>query len=109
MFESIAALVERRGWVIIVGWVLFAAVLYASAPDWESVSRDDDVRFFPAGFPSVVGQELLERGFPEDAASSSAVVIAERRPGKLSDRDFAYVDQIVRKFDVLRDGNPKLG
>ena len=109
MFEAIASLATRRGWIIVAGWAALVALLYATAPPWESVTRDDDVRFFPEGFPSVVGQELLERGFPDDSASSQAVVIAERRAGPLIDADFQYVDQIVRTLDRLRDERPDLG
>jgi putative drug exporter of the RND superfamily len=109
MFESIAVLVNRRGWVIIVGWLAFTALLYAKAPDWEAVTRDDDVRFFPPGFASVVGQELLERGFPNDASSSQAVVVAERRQSKLTDADFSYVDQLASRFEQLRVSRPELG
>lgn len=109
MFESIARLVDRRGWLIVVGWLAFTGILYVEAPSWESVARDDDVRFFPPGFPSVRGQELLEKGFPQDAASSQAVVIAERRDGRLRETDLAYVDLMMRKLDELRTSKPNLG
>ena len=78
MFQSIANVVTRRGALILAAWLALAVTLVAGAPSWDRVTRDDDVRFFPAGFPSVVGQELLERGFPQDAASSQVVVVAER-------------------------------
>ena len=54
------------------------------APSWDQVTKDDDVRFFPPDSPSVVGQDLLERGFPTDAASSQVVLICER-PGRPAD------------------------
>ena len=79
MFKLIANVVTRRGWAVFLGWLSFAVILFAVAPSWDRVTRDDDVRFFPPGFPSVVGQDLLERGFPQDAASSQVVVIGERR------------------------------
>ena len=93
MFPLIANLVNRRGWVIVVAWLALAAVLYWFAPPWDRVSRDDDVRFFPAGSPSVVGQDLLERGFPGDAASSTVVLVYERRDGKLTSEDLAFVEK----------------
>jgi putative drug exporter of the RND superfamily len=108
MFESIGVLVDRRGWIIVAAWLVFTAILYATAPDWEAVTRDDDVRFFPPGFASVVGQELLERGFPNDASSSRAVIVAERRQGKLTDADFAYVDQMASRFEGVRTSDPDL-
>ena len=64
MFQSLARLVNHRGWVIILGWVVVTAGLVWVAPAWESVTKDDDVSFFPAGYPSVIGQALSKRGFP---------------------------------------------
>ncbi len=109
MFESIAALVNRRGLFIVVGWLALAALLFAIAPSWSSVSRDDDVRFFPAGYPTVIGQDLLEQGFPNDVSSSNVNIVVERRPGRLLARDFAYVDRIADAMDQLREADPELG
>ena len=92
MFQFISAAVTRHGRAVVLVWLILAGMLYYYAPPWERVSRDDDVRFFPAGYPSVVGQELLERGFPRDAASSQVVLVYERTGGKLTDADFATVE-----------------
>jgi putative drug exporter of the RND superfamily len=109
MFDMLAVLVDRRGWLIVLAWMAFLAFLFFTAPDWDAVTRDDDVRFFPPGYPSVVGQELLERGFPHDSASSSTVVILERRDGHLQDADFAYADKLVNALDALRRARTELG
>jgi RND superfamily putative drug exporter len=109
MFETIAALVNRRAWAILLGWLAFAALLYAAAPSWESVSRDDDVSFFPKGFPTVVGQDLLERGFPDDVSSSTVVVVGRRGPGRLTTQDWAYLDGMADTFVRLREKEPVLG
>jgi RND superfamily putative drug exporter len=109
MFQAIAALVNRRGWMIVVGWLIFAAILWWWAPAWKDVSRDDDVRFFPKGFPTVLGQDLLERGFPDDVSSSTVVVAAERRPGRLTTTDFAYIDRMTNALAGLREAEPVLG
>ena len=94
MFESIAGLVNRRGWLIVLAWLALAGLLAWRAPAWSAVSRDDDVRFFPADYPSVLGQDLLERGFPDNTSSSSVVVVVERRDGPLSRPDLAYADAL---------------
>ena len=94
MFSSIATIVDRRAWIFLVGWAAFAALLLWRAPSWESVSKDDDVSFFPPGSPTVIGAGLLQRGFPADVASSQVVVIAERRDGKLARADFAHLDRL---------------
>src|SRR4051812_39092505 len=105
MFELIAALVIRRGWVVVLGWMTFLVVLRALAPPWDRVSKDDDVRFFPPGYPSVVGPDLLERGFPNDASSSQVVVISERREGQLGKVDYAFVDQLIATFNRARESD----
>src|SRR6476660_2647003 len=106
MFESLAKLVIHRGWVIVLAWLAFSLVLQLTAPPWERVSRDDDVRFFPPGYPSVVGQELLERGFPRDAASSEAVLVTERRQGRLVEGDLGYIDRVKTSLNQLREAAP---
>jgi putative drug exporter of the RND superfamily len=109
MFQALARLVNTRGWLIILGWVAVATVLFLIAPSWESVSRDDDVSFFPPGYPSVVGQSLLKRGFPKDVASSQAVLITERSNGKLTQSDFDFIVKLSNRLSRLKLDEPKLG
>jgi putative drug exporter of the RND superfamily len=120
MFESIARLVNDRGWIIVAGWLAFSAALYAAAPPWDAVTRDDDPRQFPPDYPSVRGQELLERGFPGDVASSSVVVVAERRDGRLTRQtdaegalkpgtDFDFVRRVSGRLKQLAADDKGLG
>src|SRR5262245_42672656 len=97
LFDHLARLVDRHGWVLVAAWALFAAALFATAPSWNSVSRDDDVRFFPPGFPTVRGQELLERGFPGEVSGSTVVLIVERPDEPLRPEDRAYVEAISQR------------
>ncbi len=100
MFELIAHLVTRRGWLLLLGWIGVAALLTLVAPSWDEVSRDDDVRFFPAKALSVLGQDLLERGFP-DATDAAAVVIVERPEQLLSEADLAFVERLASALREL--------
>ena len=109
MFESLAALVNTRGWIIIAGWVIVAGILYGVAPSWESVSKDDDVGFFPAGYPTVIGQSLLKRGFPDDVASSQAVIVVERAAGKLTRADYDFIVEISTRMRKLKVEEAGLG
>ena len=101
MFATIAALVTRRSWLVLLAWALVTAALWAAAPKSEAIIQDDDVRFFPPGSPSVIGAEMLQRGFPADAESCNAVVIVERPGGKLTDADFAFIREVSRRLRKL--------
>ncbi len=78
-------------------------------PPWDQVTKDDDVRFFPRNYPSVIGQELLERGFPRDAASSQLVLVYERPDGPLTSSDFTVVEERASEFHRFGQSNPDLG
>jgi RND superfamily putative drug exporter len=109
MFDLLARVVTRRGWMVVVAWVAFAALLEWFAPPWSTVSRDDDVRFFPPGYPSVIGKNLQEQGFPNDRAESNAVIVAERPEGRLTRSDLAFVERLARALRRVQSEQPELG
>ena len=109
MFQSLARLVNTRGWIIIAGWMAVTVALFQIAPSWESVSKDDDVGFFPPGYPSVIGQSLLKRGFPRDVASSQAVLVVERPEGDLLRSDYDYIVALSNRMSRVKLEEPKLG
>jgi RND superfamily putative drug exporter len=109
MFSLVSRLVIRRPWIVILGWLILAVSLRLAAPRWDEVTKDDNVRFFPPDYPSVVGQELLERGFPRDAASSQIVLVYERANGRLTPDDFSYVERVAAGFLQFVKANPSLG
>ena len=109
MFPFLARLVQRQSWAVLIFWLGATTLLFLYAPKWEEVTKDDDVRFFPRNYPSVVGQELLERGFPRDAASSQLVFVFERPNGPLTAADLAAVEQHAADFFKYSQANPGLG
>jgi len=109
MFSLLASLVQRHSWFVVLAWAVVAFLLFRYAPPWDQVTKDDDVRFFPRDFPSVIGQDLLERGFPRDAASSQFVVIYERSSEPLTAADFALVEERAADFHKFSQANPELG
>src|SRR5271165_4396860 len=109
MFSLLASLVQRHSWFVVLVWAVVAIPLYWYAPPWDQVTKDDDIRFFPREYPSVIGQDLLERGFPADAASSQFVVIHERSSGPLTAADFALVEERAADFHKFGQANPDLG
>jgi len=109
MFPFLARLVQRRSWLVLLAWVSATTLLFLYAPRWDEVTKDDDVRFFPRDYPSVIGQDLLERGFPRDAASSQVVFVFDRKTGPLSPDDLAYVEKHAADFYRWSEGDPTLG
>jgi len=109
MFSLLARLVQRHSWLVVLAWAVVAFLLFRYAPPWDQVTKDDDVRFFPRDYPSVIGQDLLERGFPRDAASSQFVVIYERSSEPLTAADFALVKERAADFLEFSQANPELG
>src|SRR5271165_4448432 len=109
MFSLLASLVQRHSWFVVLVWAVVAIPLYWYAPPWDQVTKDDDVHFFPRDYPSVIGQDLLERGFPQDAASSQFVVIYERSSEPLTAADFALVEERATDFHKFSQANPELG
>ena len=100
VFDLIARLVNRHGWLVLLAWIGLAVTLRSLAPSWDEVSRDDDVRFFPPGSLSVAGLNLLERGFPK-VTDSAAVVVVERPDAALSAADRAFVARLVERLEGL--------
>jgi len=109
MFSSLSCVVIHRPWVVILGWLVLTAGLHQFAPRWEQVTKDDDVRFFPPDSLSVIGQELLERGFPEDASSSQLVLIYERKHGRVTLEDLYYIEEAAASFYQFAQTNQDLG
>jgi putative drug exporter of the RND superfamily len=109
MFVRLSRLVTRRPVVVVLAWIALAVALRFAAPRWDQVTKDDNVKFFPPDYPSVIGQSLLERGFPRDAASSQVVLVCERRDGPLTPQDKTYVDAMAGRFYRFAQAHPELG
>jgi len=109
MFSFLARLVQRHSWLVVLAWAVVAFLHFRYAPPWDQVTKDDDVRFFPRDYPSVIGQDLLERGFPRDAASSQVVIIYERPDALLTAADFVLVEERAADFHKFSQANPELG
>ena len=79
------------------------------APPRDRVTTDDDLGLFPPDSLSVSGQELLERGFPQDASSSDLVLIYQRKNGRLTPVDLRFVDGEASSLSQFAQEHPELG
>ena len=111
MFSILSRIVINRPWAIILGWLVLTAGLYQNfnVPPWDQVTKDDDVRFFPPDSLSVIGQDLLERGFPADASSSQLVLVYERKHALVTLDDLRYIEDVATKLHELGQTHPALG
>lgn len=77
MFRLLGNLVARHRTVVIVGWMLAAALLIVTAPPLDEVSSTDQRDFLPADAPFAAAQEVFERTFPAKFAASSTVILID--------------------------------
>ena len=59
MFSFLSSLVIHHPRAVVLGWLVLTAGLHSLAPPWDRVTKDDDVRFFPADSPSVIGARVV--------------------------------------------------
>src|SRR5262249_13447857 len=101
MFSRIARFVIAHPRKVCAAWVLVAVGLALVVPDWRAQVQDDDVRFLPAGYPSVRGYLLLEKAFPKDVFASRAIFAIDRPDSPLTSDDFALVDRMTAALKAL--------
>jgi putative drug exporter of the RND superfamily len=109
MFSMLSGVVIRRPWLVVMCWLALAAALFQLGPRWDQVTKDDDVRFFPADSLSVIGQDLLERGFPKDASSSALVLVYERKNGRVTPEDLRHIEDSTSRLFQFAQTHPEFG
>jgi RND superfamily putative drug exporter len=87
--------VGRAWWAVILAWVAVTAGLLVLAPSFDEVATYDDTAFLPEGSPSIVGNRLVEEGWPDDDLSNTITVVLERPDGPLTDEDLAALEGLV--------------
>jgi putative drug exporter of the RND superfamily len=87
--------VGRAWWAVIAAWVALTAGLLTLAPSFEEVATYDDTAFLPEGSPSVVGNRLVEEGWPDDDLSNTITVVLERPDAPLTDDDHEALARLV--------------
>ena len=108
MFSFLSGVVLRRPWAVVLAWLALTFGLYYFGPRWDEVTKDDDVRFFPPGSTSVIGQDLLERGFPRDASSSQLVLVYERKDHAVTPADRRHLEEVASNLFQFALANPEL-
>ena len=81
MFERIGKFIARHWLAVIVGWLVLAAALCLDRARWQDVAHDGDLAYLPELMPSVQGERLLARAFPDTKEKSQLAVVLEPHGG----------------------------
>jgi putative drug exporter of the RND superfamily len=87
--------IGRAWWAVIAFWVALTAGLLLLAPSFDEVATYDDTAFLPEGSPSVLGNRLVEEGWPDDDLSSTITIVLERPDGPLTEADVEVLAELV--------------
>ncbi len=108
MFYRLGRFASNYSWLVCFAWLAVGAALSVLAPQWDTQTQDDDVRFVPDRFTSVRAYHLLKQAFPKDVFASRAVFAIEREEETLSREDFQLVDSLVAELEALQKKEPGL-
>ena len=101
MFESLGQFVERRWRPLLVLWgVLLVVAVTAQLgllnriglPRFKEIVRDGEFAYLPKDAPSLVGEAVLSKAFPNNQSRSSVVIVVRRESAELQERDFQFID-----------------
>ncbi len=98
VFDRLGKFVARHWVAVIAGWLVLAAALHAAAPRWSDVANDGDLAYLPANLPSVEGERMLQRAFPNQKAKSAIAIVVERPDGALTADDLRWSDGLAALF-----------
>jgi len=102
MFSRLPALISKYWLFVILAWVVILVAVRATAPSWDAITQDGDFAYLPDDYPSVRGQELLNKAFPEDRTKSQLVFVIARPDAQLDLADRAFADRLARHFHNIQ-------
>ncbi|MCV7228488.1 RND family transporter [Mycolicibacterium komossense] len=97
--SGLASWIRRLAVPIIIGWMVFVAVLSVTAPQLEVVGKLRSVSMSPDYAPSTVAMKRIGQVFGEFTSDSMAMVVLEGQQ-PLGDEAHHYYDSIVEQLDA---------
>ena len=94
MFQRLGRAVVRLWPFLLVAWICALVGVQWAAPEWDAVVRDGEFDFLPHDSPSLRGEEVFKRSFPDDVLASSVVIVVRRvrNPDGLLQRDKDFIE-----------------
>ncbi|MGH2710458.1 MAG: MMPL family transporter [Actinomycetota bacterium] len=93
MLRTVARIVARRPWPIILAWMAAAGGLFLTAPRLREVAVQDNSAFLKETEPSVVGAIELSKIWPEDDIGNTGALVFRRDSG-LTPKDEALIQEV---------------
>ncbi|MEV4612964.1 MMPL family transporter [Kitasatospora sp. NPDC049258] len=94
MFHRIGQFVVRRAWWVIIGWLVAAVAIIATAP--ALTAQTDESAFLPEHYESIQASKVQERAFPANFTPAAMVLFERADGGKLDAGDKAAMDKVVK-------------
>jgi RND superfamily putative drug exporter len=93
MLRSVARIVARWPWAVVLVWMAAAGAVYLTAPPLREVAVQDNSAFLKETEPSVLGAIELARIWPEDDIGNTGALVFRRDAG-LTQRDDTLIGEI---------------
>ena len=94
MFRILGIVVVRTWPVLLIAWIALLVGTKLAAPPWNEVAQDKEFAFLPANAPSRVGEELFQKGFPDEQVGSNVALVLSRNAA-----DAAHLEQDKKFID----------
>ena len=118
MFARLGSIVVRLRYIIVVGWLVAAALFGALAPSLAQAGSADETSFLPSDAESLAARGVIAAEFPGDSSPSVALIVFSR-PGGLTDSDRVAIEGLRTYFEgaghpaevvryVTAEGSPSL-
>ncbi len=106
MFQRMGEFVARHWLAVIGAWTALAIGVHLVAPRWQDVAQDGDLAYLPDRMPSVQGERLLAKAFPDNQDKSQIALVVEREGAALQPHDLQVARQLVDRCEQLRGELP---
>jgi RND superfamily putative drug exporter len=102
MFKAIAKFSVKFRWPIIIFWIALVPVVTANFPNINDVTKNNTSDFLPKNSPTAEASKL-EEAFQRKDTATSAVIVASRGRGTLTESDNAALRRMIDSVKKVKE------